>query len=176
MAGIEAEAGTRLGVALLDAGPGATYDWRGDGHFAMASTDKFLVAAAVLRRVDERQKSLERSVTVAAADLVDYAPIMKPRVGQAMTVAEFCEAALTSSDNAAANLLLATMGGPEGLTRFACELGDTVARLDRVEPALNEAAPDDPRDTTTPRAMLGLMDRLLVGDVLSAASRARLTG
>ena len=34
-------------------------------------------------------------------------------------------------------------------------LGDTVTRLDRIETELNEAAPGDPRDTTTPAAMAG---------------------
>ena len=54
-------------------------------------------------------------------------------------------------------------------------LGDGLTRLDRIETALNEAAPGDPRDTTTPAAMLGDMQRLLVGDALSAESREHLT-
>ncbi|HEY6716051.1 MAG TPA: serine hydrolase, partial [Reyranella sp.] len=33
--------------------------------------------------------------------------------------------------------------------------------------------PEDPRDTTTPNAMLGDMQRLLAGDALSADSRLR---
>nr|QEQ68691.1 Beta-lactamase SHV-4 [Klebsiella pneumoniae subsp. pneumoniae] len=36
-----------------------------------------------------------------------------------MTVGELCAAAITMSDNSAANLLLATVGGPAGLTAFA---------------------------------------------------------
>jgi beta-lactamase class A len=53
-------------------------------------------------------------------------------------------------------------------------LGDPVTRLDRIETDLNEAIPGDPRDTTSPAAMLGLMQKLLVGDALSARSRAQL--
>jgi hypothetical protein len=53
-------------------------------------------------------------------------------------------------------------------------LGDGLTRLDRIETELDEAAPGDPRDTTTPNAMLGDMQRLLVGDALSADSRQRL--
>ena len=56
----------------------------------------------------------------------------------------------------AANLLLPMVGGPEGLTAFMRAHGDSVTRLDRNEPALNENAPDDPRDTTTPAAMAAL--------------------
>jgi len=59
---------------------------------------------------------------------------------------------------------------------IARSLGDQTTRLDRIETALNEGLPGDPRDTTSPVAMLGTMHRLLLGDALSAASRERLTG
>jgi beta-lactamase class A len=93
-----------------------------------------------------------------------------------MSVAEICEAAVTLSDNTAGNLLLASFGGPPALTAYARSLGDGSTRLDRIETELNEAAPGDPRDTTTPAAMLGDMQRLIVDDALSAGSRERLIG
>lgn len=92
-----------------------------------------------------------------------------------MTIAELCEAAITISDNTAGNLLLASFGGPSALTAYARSLGDTMTRLDRIEPDLNEATPGDPRDTTTPAAMLGNLRQLVTGHPLSALSRARLT-
>jgi beta-lactamase class A len=73
-------------------------------------------------------------------------------------------------------LLLETLGGPSGLTAFFRKIGDSTSRLDRNEPLLNTANPGDERDTTTPRAMLGVMQELLVGDVLSATSKERLLG
>lgn len=79
------------------------------------------------------------------------------------------------SDNTAGNLILDALGGPEGLTAFARSIGDTVTRLDRTEPSLNEALPDDPRDTTSPRAMAENMRKLVLGDVLKPASREQLT-
>jgi beta-lactamase class A len=91
-----------------------------------------------------------------------------------MTLAEICEAAITLSDNTAGNLLLDRLGGPAGWTAFARSLGDDTSRLDRRETILNEAVPGDPRDTTTPAAMLRDLQAVLLGDVLSAASRARL--
>jgi beta-lactamase class A len=72
--------------------------------------------------------------------------------------------------------LLASINGPAGITRFARSLGDTVTRLDRIEMALNEARPGDPRDTTAPAAMVGNMRKLLLDNKLSAASREQLTG
>jgi beta-lactamase class A len=92
-----------------------------------------------------------------------------------MTLAQLCEAAITLSDNTAANLILASLGGPHGVTSFARSLGDALTRLDRTEPTLNEAAPGDPRDTTTPLSMLKDVEALVLGDALSAASRDRLT-
>ncbi len=62
---------------------------------------------------------------------------------------------VTDSDNAAANLLLRRLGGPEEYTRRVRAWGDAVTRLDRYELGLNENAQGDPRDTTSPAAMAG---------------------
>ena len=72
------------------------------------------------------------------------------------------------------DLLLRSFGGPEGLTRFARQLGDPVTRLDRWEPELNEATPGDPRDTSSPRAMVELLRQAVLGPALSAGSRQQL--
>ncbi len=164
----------RLGVAVLDTATGMLSGHRLDERFPMCSTFKFLAAALVLARVDAGQEQLDRRVVITQADLLDWAPVTGKRVGQAMSVAELCEAAVTVSDNPAANLLLASVGGPAGLTAFARRIGDGVTRLDRTEPALNESRPGDPRDTSTPRAMAQTLRTLLLGTALSDRSRARL--
>ncbi|MBW8756556.1 MAG: class A beta-lactamase [Burkholderiales bacterium] len=172
---IEAQVGGRLGVAVLDTGTGELAGQRLDERFPMCSTFKALAVALVLARVDAGQERLERRIAVTRADLLEWAPVTSRRVGGAgMTVAELCEAAITVSDNTAANLLLASAGGPAGVTAFVRRLGDDVTRLDRTEPTLNEAAPGDPRDTSTPRAMARTLRRLMLGDSLSDAGRARL--
>jgi beta-lactamase class A len=72
--------------------------------------------------------------------------VTKDRIGgEGMSLAELCEAAMIVSDNTAGNLLLAALDGPAGLTRYARSLGDSITRLDRVEPDLNGAVPRDPR-------------------------------
>jgi beta-lactamase class A len=107
---------------------------------------------------------------------VAYSPATERHAdGEGMTLAEICDAAITLSDNTAGNLLLAAIGGPDGLTQYARALGDMVTRLDRIETDLNEARPGDVRDTTSPAAMLGNLKKLLVGEALSSASRQRLT-
>ncbi|MBY4859822.1 serine hydrolase [Burkholderia contaminans] len=82
-----------------------------------------------------------------------------------MTVRELCSAAITMSDNTAANLLLTTIGGPKELTAFLHNMGDHVTRLDRWEPELNEAIPNDERDTTMPAAMATTLRKLLTGEL-----------
>ena len=171
---IEAESGGRLGVAVLDTATGSRAGHKSDERFAMCSTFKLLASAAVLARVDAGKERLDRRITYAKSDLVTYSPVTEKHVGDGMTLAELCEAAITLSDNTAGNLLLASLGGPQGLTDFARSLGDTMTRLDRIETALNEATPGDPRDTTTPAAMLANIRALVLGDALTEPSRGQL--
>lgn len=172
---LERRHGGRLGVSILDTASGKRASHRADERFPMCSTFKFLAAAQVLARVDRGEEQLQRRIVFAKKDLVDYSPETGKRIdGPGMSLAELCHAAITLSDNTAGNLLLDSFGGPAGLTAFARGLGDTVTRLDRRETELNEAIPGDPRDTTTPAAMLDDMRRLLLGDALSPASRRQL--
>lgn len=173
---IERDSGGRLGVAVLDTHTGLAWAHRGSERFPMCSTFKFLAAALVLARVDRGQEQLTRRIAVQAGDIVPHAPATGPRVGGApMSLAELCDAAITLSDNPAANLLLQSFGGPAALTAYARSLGDAFTRLDRIEPELNEALPGDPRDTTTPQAMLQTLRKIVLGDALSPASRAQIT-
>jgi beta-lactamase class A len=172
LARIEASVGGRLGLAALRVRDGRRVGHRADERFAMCSTVKLLIAGAVLARVDRGQESLARRVAYSSADLLSYAPIGRAHVGEgALPVGDLCAAAITLSDNTAANLLLASLGGPPGVTAFARGLGDPVTRLDRNEPTLNTAIPGDPRDTTTPAAMLDDLRAIALGQALSPASR-----
>lgn len=174
-AAIEAGVGGRLGVSVLDTGSGALIGHRLDERFPMCSTFKWLAAAHVLQRVDAGQERLDRRIVYGPEVLIEHSPVTRLHAdGSGMTLAALCEATVTVSDNAAANLILQTLGGPAGLTAFVRTLGDAQTRLDRTEPALNEAAPGDPRDTTTPRAMAGALQRAVLGDALSAAGRQQL--
>jgi beta-lactamase class A len=173
---IESGSGGRLGVAILDTGTQRHAEHRAAELFPMCSTFKLLAAAAVLKRCENGQDQLQRRIKFQASDLVTYSPVTKDHAGgDGMTLAELCAAALNYSDNTAANLLLASLGGPQALTAYARRIGDPTTRLDRIEPDLNEAVPGDPRDTTTPAAMLQNLHTLLFGEVLSAASKDQLT-
>ena len=177
LAALEKERGGRLGVAVADTSSGKNAAFRGEERFPMCSTFKTLAAAAILARVDAGKEQLDRRIRFEAKDVVVNSPVSKNRAeGDGMSLAEICEAAMTFSDNTAGNLLLANLGGPEGLTAYTRSLGDTVTRLDRNEPDLNEAVPNDLRDTTSPSAMLSDLQALVTGNALTPASRERLIG
>jgi len=160
---IESHLGGRVGAAALDTATGKHFEHRASERFPMCSTFKFLLVAAILARVDHHDEKLDRIVPYTKDDLLEWAPITKAHVAEGgMTVSALCSAAIQYSDNTAANLLLATIGGPPALTQYARSLGDSLTRLDRNEPSLNSAIPGDPRDTTTPDAMLHDMKTLLV--------------
>ena len=169
--------GARLGVAALDVRTGGRIGFDADARYAMASTFKAPLAAAVLARVDRGALSLDAPVRFGSADVLEYAPVVRAALSEgSLSVRRLCAAAVEVSDNSAANLLLGLIGGPPGFTRFARAAGDRATRLDRIEPDLNENAPSDSRDTTTPAAMVGLMRALFAGRVLTPASAALLVG
>jgi beta-lactamase class A len=173
---IERRVGGRLGVAVLDTADGRLDGQRLDERFPMCSTFKWLAAALVLERVDAGTERLDRHLRYGPDVLVAHSPVTKRHQAEGMSLGGLCEATVTESDNGAANLILDSVGGPAAITAFARRLGDTETRLDRAEPMLNEAAPGDPRDTTTPRAMVGSMRAAALGEALSPASRDRLVG
>lgn len=168
LAKLEHDSGGRLGVSALDTASGKRIAHRADERFAMCSTFKFLLAAMILRRVDSGSENLKRMVAYSRKDLLEYAPITSKHVARGkMSIGDLCAATLDYSDNTAANLLLAQLGGPDALTAFLRSLGDNFTRLDRIEPELNSAEPGDPRDTTTPAAMLETMHTLLLAPTSS---------
>lgn len=177
---LEEKSKGRLGVSILipsreGSSSPQRFQLHGDDRFPMCSTFKFLAASLVFKRLDEGKENLDRAISYTKADLVTYSPETEKHAGGSMTIAELSKAALTLSDNTAANLLLASFGGPPAVTAFARSIGDSATRLDRNETTLNEGTPGDPRDTTTPNAMLGNIEKILFGSILKPASRQQLT-
>jgi beta-lactamase class A len=173
----ERETGGRIGVHAENLATGAKIAWRADERFVMCSTFKASLAAFVLARADRGQERLDRMIGFGPKDLLDYAPVARQHLAKGeMSVADMCQAIVELSDNTCANRLLAEVGGPAALTEFWRSTGDAISRLDRNEPELNRSPPGDPRDTTTPAAMAANVRHFVLGEVLSAASRERLTG
>ena len=174
---IRERVGGRLGVHALDSQSGKRWGIDENSRYAMASTFKLPLAAALLWQVDRKAFTLDHSLGIANRDLLPNSPAVEAKLTagvDSMTIRELCGAAVTQSDNAAANVLLNGIGGPSALTTFFRTVGDEITRLDREEPALNQNVPGDQRDTTTPRAMVDSLLRIFTQDVLSIPSRALL--
>ncbi|WP_406193292.1 class A beta-lactamase [Kitasatospora sp. NBC_01560] len=180
LAELEREHAARLGVFGRNTATGRTVLYRADERFALCSVFKPLAAAALLRDFDRDGEFLAKRIHYTAKDVADaeYAPDtgLPENLANGMTVEELCAAAVSHSDNAAANLLLRELGGPTAVTRFCRSIGDGRTRLDRWEPELNSAEPWRTTDSTSPRAIAATYARLLLGDVLPPADRERLTG
>lgn len=174
LAALEARAGGRLGVALINTADNSRILYRADERFAVCSTSKVMAAAAVLKQSESDKNLLAQRVAIKSTDLVNYNPIAEKFVNSSMTLAELSAAALQYSDNTAMNKLIAHLGGPQKVTAFARSLGDNTFRLDRTEPSLNTAIPGDPRDTTTPLAMAQTLRSLTLGNALGETQRAQL--
>ena len=174
IAAVEGELGARVGLVLHDTGSGRRLTHRADERMPMNSTVKTAICGAVLSGAETGSLQLDEALPVMAADILAYAPVTSAHVGGTMTLAALCLATLDQSDNTAANLLITRLGGPQAVTGFLRRIGDPVSRVDRMEPALNDTAPGDPRDTTTPRAMADTWQALLLGPALGATGRARL--
>lgn len=174
---IQKRTGGSLGVHILDSQSGRRIAFNDGERFAMCSTFKVPLAAALLWQVDHGAFPLTHELLIEKKDLVANSPILEKAIetgGTSMTVRDLCGAAVAYSDNTAANILLAGMGGPAALTQFLRSIGDEVTRCDRVETELNGNTPGDERDTTTPHAMAETLLKLFTQDVLSLGSRALL--
>ena len=176
LAAYERASGGRIGVFAQDLKTGRKIAWRADERFVMCSSFKPSLVACVLSRVDRGQERLDRIVTYGERDLLVNSPVARENLAKGgLPVEDMCRAAVEVSDNTCANKLLASIGGPPAMTAFWRSIGDRVTRLDHNEPELNRSKPGDPRDTTTPAAMAANLYRFVLGEVLSHASRRRLT-
>lgn len=173
LAALEKKFGGRIGVSAVDTGTGATAGYRADERFLLCSTHKVLAVSALLHG---HADALDKVIHYDKSQLVTYSPVTSLHVADGMTGAAICEAAITVSDNTAANLIVGQVGGPAEVTAFVRTLGDPDTRLDRLEPDLNVGAPGDERDTTTPARMAADLRALVLGNGLDPAGRDRLTG
>jgi beta-lactamase class A len=172
---IENSHGGQIGVVSIDSKSGRRIEHRANERFPMCSTFKLLAVGAVLQRVDQGKEKLDRFVAYSQKDILEYAPVTKQHLAEGgMTLGALCEAAIVQSDNTAGNLVLQTIGGPNGVTQFARSIGDKVTRLDRMEPELNRWTSGDERDTTSASAMCDDLRQLLGSELLSRESKNRL--
>ena len=198
----EARPGT-LGLAVSDLQSGRTWGVNPGQAFPMMSVFKAPLGATVLSEVDARTLSLGRRVIVKRDELVrsGLSRITATFHGrqETFTVRQLLEAAVSESDNTAADVLLKLIGGPRVATAFLRQHGIRHMRIDRGEGEIarefqgraglqvvgsEETAQEkdarllrgyaaylkDPRDRSTPEAAASFLKELWQGQLLTPAS------
>nr|WP_198552739.1 class A beta-lactamase [Psychromonas sp. Urea-02u-13] len=171
---VEKKLGARIGVAVYDTQSKALWSYKGDTRFPLMSTFKTLACAKLLADAESGIVDINSTTMIDADSLITWSPVTEKRVGETMSLKQACTATMVMSDNTAANIVLAGIDGPSGLTKFMRAIGDDVTRLDRIEPYLGEAIDGDPRDSSTPNAMVASLNRLLFAGVLSTEGKVQL--
>ena len=146
-----------VGIAVLDLRSGNSVNIRGNRPYPMASTVKIAVAATYLAQVENGQRTLDH------------------RIG-GLTAASLMDRMIIHSDNAATDLLLKDLGGPDTVHQWLQSNGIANIRVDRTIAQLLRARRDlwDRRDSATPVAMVSLLQRLDTGNLLRPQSRSYL--
>ncbi len=173
-AALEQEFAGRLGVYALDTGSGTALGNRQSERFLMCSTVKVFIVSAILTRRRTEPGLLEKRIHYTNADILDWAPVTPAHIADGMTVEELCAAAVSHSDNTAANLLIAELGGPEETEKFVRSIGDSTTNTDRTETDLD--IPDGDKDTSTPEQLVSNLRTLVLGDALDREGRDKLIG
>jgi beta-lactamase class A len=201
----------RVGIAVEDLQAGWVASYDGQRLYPQQSVSKLCTAIAVLDLVDRGRMQLSDPVLVRKEDMSVFNQPIQAHLtdaGYPTTVGNLLVGAIAQSDNAADDILISRLGGPQvvqgALTSRKAQgircgpqehvLESKVAGLDwrpeysfgrtfweardKVDPAVRaaklQAYLDDPDDGATPVALVRLLARLKHGELLSAASTARL--
>lgn len=148
-----------VGIAALDLATGESVSIRGDEPFPMASTVKIAIAANYLAQVEHGRRSLDDRIA-------------------GTTARKLMEAMLVHSSNPATDALLRDLGGPATVQSWLDQHRVTGIRIDRTIAQLLRDKRDlkDVRDSSTPLAMVSLLQRLDKGEMLKPKSRTYLFG
>jgi len=148
-----------VGVAAIDLKSGELVSINGDEPFPMASTVKIAIAENYLAQVEHGRRSLDDMIGGRSA-------------------ARLMEAMIIRSDNPATDLLLRELGWPRTVQAWLSQNGLTGLRIDRSIAQLLRARRDlhDIRDSSTPQAMVELLQRIDSGRMLRPSSRSYLLG
>lgn len=157
LASISAANPGNLGLAALDLETGEFVGINGDKAFPMASTIKVAIAANYLAQVEHGRRTLSDTISGRRAD-------------------QLIEAMLIRSDNYATDLLIRDLGGTATIQAWLTQSGITGLRIDRNIAQLLAARRDlyDVRDSSTPRAMVMMLQKLDKGTLLNPTHRSYL--
>lgn len=157
LSSIEAANPGNVGIAALDLTTGDMVAVRGDEAFPMASTVKVAIAAQYLAQVEFGRRSLDTIIAGRPAR-------------------RLLETMIINSDNLATDIIIRDLGGPDNVQRWLKDNDISGVRVDRNIAQLLAARRDlyDRRDSSTPKAMVKLLQRIDSGTLIKPSSRTYL--
>lgn len=163
----------KIGVYAINTNNNQVIAHRADERFPVQSTIKLMVVSALLQQSDKRSNLLQQKIHYTKNDLIFWHPVTGMHVASGMTLAALSEAAMSYSDNTAANLIIKKLGGPKTITNFARSIGNNTLNLEHYEGSLN-SNPKIQDDTATPKDMAISLQKLTLGNILSQSQKTQL--
>lgn len=172
---VEGYEGT-FGVHVVGSGEDWSYGIRPDERFYTASVIKVPIMAAVYRKVEAGELSLDETVATEARDYAGGAGSLQwQEESVSHTVGDYLWMMMTESDNVATNVLVRAVGGPEYVNEVARDLGAEGTAL-RQKVTDQRAAVPELDNYTTPRDMAVVMESIATGDAANEEHTEQMLG
>lgn len=166
LATLEASFGGKIGVYAINTGNNEVIEHRGSELFPVQSTMKLIAVSALLKQSVSNKNLLQEKIHYTKKDLIYWHPITGKYLASGLTLVVLAEAAMSYSDNPAANLIIKKLGGPESVTDFARSIGNNSFHVSHYEGDLN-SNPNTNADNATPKDMAISLQKLTLGNILA---------
>lgn len=160
----------KIGMYAIDTNSGKVVGYHANSLFPIQSTFKVVGAALLLKKSERNPKLLSGKIHYSKKQLTFWSPITSKHLQSGMTLKALAGAAVSYSDNTAINLIMNKLGGAKAITRFAHKLGNASFNLEHDEPNLN-SNPNNSDDSSTPKDMALLLQKLTLGNALWPTKR-----
>lgn len=170
---LEKEFDGKIGLYAIDTSNNQIITYRADESFPIQSTYKVMDVSVLLHHSNNDNELLNQKIHYTKNDLNFWHPITGAHVSDGMTFRELAEAAISYSDNTAANLITKKLGGPGFVTEFAHSIGNHSFSVSHYEGELN-SNPKIQQDTSTPKDMAISLQKIVLGNVLTKFQQAQL--
>lgn len=161
-----------IGVALKHIENGDTLSYNGKQHFPMQSVYKVHLGIAVLKMIDQGKLSLNQKIRITQSDLLQnsWSPIAEkfPNGNVELTVRELLSYSISQSDNSACDILFRLVGGPAVVEKLMHRTGVEEVSIKYTEAEMHKDWNAQYSNSTTPLAMVKLLDLIQRQRVLRA--------
>lgn len=164
----------KIGVYAIDTNNNQIIAYRANERFPIQSTMKLIAVAALFKQSNSDKNLLQEKIIYTKKDLIYWHPITGTNVDKGMSLEALAEAAMSYSDNTAANLIIKKLGGPAAITNFAHSIGNQTFNIEHYEGSLN-SNPASLQDTSTPKDMAISVEKLMLDSLLTRTQKAELT-